>query len=80
MVVDFAACNHRDFRIQEVYQTAENSALGLSAQSQKYEIVARKQRIDDLRYNRVFVAMHAGEKRFVALDTAQQIAANLILH
>ncbi len=45
----------------------------------KNEIVAGKQRVDDLRNHCIFVSVHAGKERLVFLDGAQQIAAKFVL-
>ncbi len=63
VVVDFATGDDGNFRIQQIDQPAQDAALGLAAQSQQNEIVPRKQGVDDLRHYRIFVAVHAGEKR-----------------
>ena len=60
-------------------EPAKNAALGLAAQAEKNEIVAREQGIDDLRDDSVFIAMHAGKKCFAFFDGAEQIATELIL-
>ena len=80
IVVDFAAGDHGNFRVEELDQAAQDAALRLAAQAQQDEIVARKQGVDDLRNHAVFVAMDAGKQRLVPLDRAQQIAANLIFY
>ena len=63
--------------IEQIRQAAQDAALGLSAQPQQNEIVARQQRIDDLRNDRVFVAVHTREKRLAAFDGAQQDCARI---
>src|SRR5712692_7451865 len=80
IVVDFAAGDDGHFRIEQVDEAAENAALGLAAEAEKNEIVAREQGIDDLRDNGVFVAVDAGKKRFALFDGTKQIAAELILN
>src|SRR5260370_8857989 len=79
IVVDFAAGDDGHFRIEKVDEAAENAALGLSAQAEKNEIVARKQGIDNLRDDGVFVAVNAGEERFALFDNPEQIPAGVFL-
>src|ERR1700676_136754 len=80
VVIDFAAGNHGNFGIEQADEAAKDAAFGLAAQAQQNKIVARKQRVDDLRNDGVFVAVDAGEKRLVVLDGAQQILANFFFH
>ena len=61
VVIDFAPRDDRHFGVQQLHQPAQDSALGLSAQTQKDEIVPRQQCVDDLRDHRVFVAVHTGK-------------------
>ena len=49
-------------------QAAKDAAFCLAAKTEKNEIVAREQGIDDLRDDRVLIAVNAGKERFVALD------------
>src|SRR6266849_347119 len=79
IVVDFAAGDDGHFRIEQVDEAAENAALGLAAEAEKNEIVAREQSIDDLRDDGVFVTMHAGKEGLASFDGTQEIAAQLIL-
>ena len=44
------------------------------------EIVAGKNGIDDLRDDAVFVAVDSRKQRFAALDGAEQVAPNFVLH
>ena len=59
-------------------ESAKDAALGLTAQTEKDEIVAGEQGIDDLRDDRVFVSVDTWKEGFAFLDGAQQIAADLI--
>src|SRR5437879_5242978 len=79
IVVDFAARYDRHFRIEQVDEAAQNAALGLAAQAEKNEIVPREKRIHDLRNNRVFISVDAGEEGFALFDGPEQIAAEFIL-
>ncbi len=59
-------------------ESAKDAALGLTAQTEKDEIVAGEQGIDDLRDDRVFVSVDTWKEGLAFLDGAQQIAADLI--
>ncbi len=61
MVVDFAPCDHRNFRVQKLHQAAQDTAFGLATQSKENEIVAGQQGVHDLRNDAVVVSMHAGK-------------------
>ena len=78
IVVDFAAGDDGHFRVEKIDQAAEDAALGLAAEAEKNEIVAREQGIDDLRDDGVFVAVDAGEERFALFDGAEEIAAKFV--
>ena len=54
--------------------------LAWPRKSQQNKIVAREQGVDDLRHDGIFVAVNAGKKRLVALNQAQNIAANFVFH
>jgi hypothetical protein len=79
IVIDFAARNDRDFRIQQIDEAAQDAALSLTAQAEQNKIVARKKRIDDLRNDRVVVTVNAGKDRFASFDGAEEISANFVL-
>ena len=57
----------------------QQAALGLSAQAQQDEVVAREQGVDHLRDHRVVVADDAGEEFVAALDDAEQVGADFVL-
>ena len=80
VVVDFAAGDDGDLRVEKLRQSAEDAALRLAAKPKKNEIVAGEQRVDNLRDDGVFVAMHAGKERLVFFDHAQKVLAHFVLH
>ncbi len=80
IVVNLAAGNRGNFGIQQRGQAAQDARLGLPAQSQQDEVVPRKQRIDDLRDHRFFVAVNAGEQRIALFQARQKIFAQFLLH
>ncbi len=59
MIVNFAAREIGHFGVEKIHQAAEDAAFGLAAQAEENEIVAREKRVDDLRQNGFFVAVHA---------------------
>src|SRR5208282_3579023 len=63
VIVNFAAGNHGDFRVEQLNQAAKDAALGLAAQPQQNKIMAREQCVHDLRNHTVLIAVHAREKR-----------------
>src|SRR6266478_990524 len=71
VVVDLAAGDDRNFDVQQLHKTAQDAALGLPAQTQEDEIMTRKERVDDLRHNGIFVAVDAWKKGLAFFDGAQ---------
>src|SRR5260370_513344 len=51
IVIDLAAGHNGNFGVQQLHEAAQNAALRLSAQTEENEIVARKERIHDLRHD-----------------------------
>ncbi len=78
MIVDFAALDDGNLRVEELHEATENAALGLAAEAEKNKIVAGEKGVDDLRDNTVFVAVDAGKEGFVALEATKEIAANFV--
>ncbi len=66
--------------IEQRRQHADDARLGLPAQSQQDEIVARENRVDDLRRHGLFVADYARKEFLAALQLADQILPQLIFH
>ena len=61
MIVNLAAGDVGNLRIEKVDQAAQDAALGLAAQTEQDEIVPGQNGIDDLRQDRLFVAVNAGK-------------------
>ena len=78
--MNFAAGDVGNLGVKKFDQAAQDAALGLAAQAEQDEIVARQNGVGDLRQDRFFVAVNAGEERFARFELAQQIRAHLILH
>ena len=79
MVANLTTGDVRDPFVQQRNQHADQPRLGLPAQSQQDEIVARQNRVDDLRDHRLLETDDAREERLALLQFAQQILAQLIL-
>src|SRR6266700_3457932 len=67
-------------RVEQRSESAKNAAFGLAAQTQKNEIMARKNGIHDLRDNGVVITDDAGENRIILSQLCDQIIAQLIFH
>ena len=80
IVVNLATGNVRRLRIEQRGQSAQDAALGLAAQSQQNEIMARKNGVDDLRHDRVVVSDDAGENRAALPEFRDQVVAHFVLH
>ena len=86
IVMDFASGNVRHLGIEQRGQGAQNAALGLSPQAEQDEIMARENRVHDLRHDGIVIADNARENRrrirIVALlaQTRHQIGAHLVFH
>jgi hypothetical protein len=50
----------------------------LAAQPEQNEMVARKDGVNDLGYDRIVVAVHPGEERLASLHFLQQILAKFL--
>ena len=78
VVVDLAARDDRNLFIEQRDELAQDAALRLPAQSQQNEIVARKDGVDELRQDRLFVAQDAGKQRRAVLQQADQVLPHLV--
>src|SRR3954454_3796295 len=78
--MNFTARDIRHLRIEQSSEGPQNPALGLSTQSQKNEIMTRKNGINNLRNYRVVVANDAGENRAWATQSGGQVFAHFIFH
>ena len=64
IVVDFGAGDDRNALVEQIGELPNDAALGLPAQAQQDQIVARENCVYDLRDDRLVVADDAGEKSF----------------
>src|SRR6185436_12594074 len=79
IVIDLAAGDYRQRRIEQRGERAKNSGLRLSAQSEQNEIVAAEKSVHYLRHDRLFVADHAVKDRLTCGEPREEIGAKLIL-
>src|SRR5207249_11188212 len=82
IVVNLAASDEGQLGIEQRGERAQNAALGLAAQAQQNEIMARQDGVDELRHHGIFVADDAGEY-FLAGILAQagdEILAHLVFY
>jgi hypothetical protein len=77
--VDFTSGHDWNRLVQKAYKRPKNARLGLAAQTEKDEVVARQHRVDDLRHDRVVEADDAREKRRARTQALDQVVPNLVL-
>ena len=80
--MNFAAREIRHVRIEQSRQCPQDAALRLAAKPEQNEIMARKNRVDDLRYHRVIVSDNARKHWSVAACTqsGRQVLAKFVLN
>ena len=78
IVADLAAGDVGRPFVEQRGQHADEARLGLPAQSEQDEVVAREHGVDHLRHHGIFVADDAGKQIFAALHAADQIAAQFV--
>src|SRR6185312_6890081 len=61
VVMNFATGHIGHLRIEQSGQRTQNTALGLATQTQKDEVMTGKNCVDELRYDRIFIADNAGK-------------------
>ncbi len=79
VVVDLAARDRGNLRIEEVDERAHDAALRLSSLTEHDHVVAGDDRIRQLRQHRLVIADDAGEERLSGAQSRQQVAAHLLL-
>ena len=80
VVVDLAARHDRDLLVEQIDEPAQDAALRLAAQAEQDEVVARQDRVDELRDDRFVVADDAGEQRLAGLQLPHEVVADFLLH
>ena len=76
MVVDLGARDDRHRVVEQVDELAEHPRLGLAAEAEEEHVVAREDRVLDLRDDRLFVAEDLGEERLALADLARSGCAS----
>src|SRR2546430_681397 len=79
IVIDLAAVDHRDFRIEQAGQRSDQPALGLATLAQEDDVLARQDGVLDLGNDGSLEADDAGEELLARLDLADQVLAHLLL-
>ena len=80
IVVNLAAGHDGRSLVEQAGERAQDAALGLAAQAEQDEIVARQHRVDDLRDDRVVVADDAGEERAAGAEARDEVLAHFVAH
>lgn len=76
--MNLAAAHVGRLRVEQGGQSAEYAALGLAAQSQQYEIVARQDGVDQLRNHGIVIADDAGKNGLAGAELLNQVVAKLV--
>ena len=80
VVVDLAARDDRDRFVEQAGERAEDPALRLAAQPEQDEIVARQNRVDNLRHDGLVESDDAREDRLPGVQPGNQVLADLVFH
>ena len=80
VVVDLAARNDWHPLIQEARERTNHAGLCLAALAEEHDVVARQQRILQLRHDRVLVTHDTCEQRFTGANLRNRIATHLVFH
>ncbi len=80
LVAHLAAGEDRDRFVEERRELPQDAALRLAAKTQEDEVVARQERVDDLRHHGVLIAPDAGEELVARLELPHQVGPDLVLH
>ena len=80
IVVNLAAGDVRQLCVKQRGQGAQDAALGLPAQSEQNEIMARKNGVDDLGHYGVVIADDAGKNGAASAKLDDQVVAHFVFH
>ncbi len=80
IVVNLAAGYDRYRLVQQINQPAQDSGLGLAAETEEDEVVPRQHRVHQLRNDGLVVAYDAGEERLARLELPHQVVADFLPH
>ena len=79
VVVDLAAGDDRHPLVEQTRERADHARLRLPSLAEEDHVVARQQRVLQLRHHRVLVARHAREQRLARSNLLDGVLANLLL-
>ena len=80
IVIDFRSSDYRNLVIKELSEPANNSALGLTAQTEEDYVVPGQNCVDELGNNSFVVTHNPREKFFSGAQFLNQIGAELIFY
>ncbi len=79
IVVDLAAGHDRDRLVEQRRERAQQARLRLAAQPEQNEVVARQQRVDELRNHRVVVADDAREEGLAGAELGDEVLPHFLV-
>src|SRR5262249_7691571 len=79
ILVELAAGDCRDLGIEQADEHPEEARLGLAAQAEEEQVVAREDRVVERGQHGALVAVDAREGILAALDGAAQVLSKLVL-
>src|SRR5438552_2789714 len=79
VVVDLAAGERGHRRVEQGREEARHACLGLAALAEENDVLAREDRVLDLRHDALLVAHDPGEERLPAPEARDQVVAQLLL-
>src|SRR5689334_12895616 len=79
IVMDFRARHIGQKRIEQGRQHPDEPGLGLSAESEKDEVMTREHRVNHLRHNTIVITDNSRKQWFFALEFTDQVGAKLVL-
>src|SRR6185436_11268501 len=80
IVVNLATGDIGQLLVQQRRKRAKNTTFGLTSKAQQNEVVARENRVHELRDDRLVVPDDARKQRFAGLQLADEVVANFVLH
>ena len=79
VVVDLAAGDDRHPLVEQIGERTDHAGLRLAALAEEDDVVAREQRVLELRDDRVLEPEHAGHRRFARRDPGDRVRPDLLL-
>jgi hypothetical protein len=78
VVVDFRTLDDGNLLVEQIRQLADDAALGLAAQAEQDQVVAREDGVRDLRHDRLVVAEYAGEQTLARAQFCDEVRAQFV--